>query len=76
MMTTVTWEVVAWCAGCEWYLPVEDAGTRCPGEDCRRTLRRRLGRICRRCEEHPIWLSGGGEGYDRHVREEHGGSES
>ena len=77
-MTTVEREAVAWCKGCEMYLPAEDAGTKCPGDDCGRKLRRRVGRICRQCELHPVFLVDieGNDGYDRHVREAHGGSES
>lgn len=56
-MTPNKREAVAWCAGCQWYLDATDAGTLCPGTECGRTLRRRVGVICRDCEIHPIFFS-------------------
>ena len=48
---------VAWCAGCEQYFPVDAAGTLCGGSDCGRTLRRRVGYICKLgCETKPIFF--------------------
>ena len=53
---------VAWCKGCHeqgegFYLPVEDTGTICPMLDCGRTLRRRVGYICKLgCETRPIFF--------------------
>lgn len=61
-------QLVAWCAGCEMYLPVEDAGTRCPGDDCDRTLRKRIGYICRSCDVHPIFFRI--DTYRAHLEEE------
>lgn len=42
--------LVAWCAQCQHYLPLEDAGTRCPSLDCPRTLRKRRVWICATCD--------------------------
>lgn len=65
------WEPVAWCGDCRWYLPADEAGTRCPGDTCRRILRRRRMRICRRCETHEGFLGPHGDLYDKHVAKEH-----
>jgi len=54
---TVEREAVAWCAGCEWYVEAEQAGTRCPSDECSRTLRRRIGYICRRCEDNRLYFN-------------------
>jgi hypothetical protein len=51
------WTAVAWCAGCKHYIGPEAAGRGCPATDCDRTLRRRVGYICGRCEERPIMFS-------------------
>ena len=49
---------VAWCAGCECYFPVEDAGTPCGSADCNRILRRRVGYICKLgCENEAIFFN-------------------
>ena len=71
MTEAVRWEPVAWCSDCRWYLPVEEAGTRCPGDECKRMLRRRLMRICYQGEDHMGFLSPHGDLYDKHVATEH-----
>ena len=59
-MTAVTREAVAWCAGCEWYIEAEQAGKSCPADECSRTLRRRVGYICRLgCEDNRIYFERG-----------------
>ena len=50
-------QVVAWCAGCCWYVEATEAGENCPGLDCKRRLRKRVGFICRICELHPIFFT-------------------
>ena len=65
------WEPVAWCADCCWYFPVKDVGEYCPGDECKRILRRRLMRICRQCEDRMGFLSPDGDLYDKHVDKEH-----
>lgn len=49
-------EAVAWCSDCEWWLPPEEVGTGCPGEECRHRLQRRVGYICHECEEAPVFF--------------------
>ena len=67
---------VAWCAGHEMYVEVEDVGCPCSmGESCfpfkagSRILRKRVGYICGHCEERPIFFTR--KDYDSHVREDH-----
>jgi len=50
-------QAVAWCAGCEWYVEATEAGEPCPGIDCPRRLRKRVGFICCICEVHPIYFT-------------------
>ena len=49
-------QVVAWCAGCKHYVEATEIGEYCPGGDCPRRLRKRVGFICRICEERPIFF--------------------
>ena len=64
-MTTVPEsQLVAWCAGCLWYLPAEEIGDPCPSPECNRKLRRRRGYVYRhtysRCDGpepyYGLWL--------------------
>ncbi len=43
---TFTSQLVAWCRDCLWWLPEEEIGGSCPGEDCPRTLVKRRMWIC------------------------------
>ena len=38
-------QVVAWCAGCKHYVEATEIGEYCPGGDCPRRLRKRVGFI-------------------------------
>ena len=66
---------VAWCTGCEHYLPADEIGQSCPtlwgafGVDHKRKLRKRVGYIDSQCEEQPIFFKR--EDYKAHVREDH-----
>ena len=43
---TFTSQLVAWCPDDQWWLPEEDIGRHCPGEDCRYKLVKRRMWVC------------------------------
>jgi len=54
MTRTLTRELVAWCPECLWYLPVDEAGTPCPGDEHetltgKRNLLKRQRWVCENC---------------------------
>ena len=54
MLRTLTHKLVAWCLECHWFLPDDEIGTSCPGEDHEtksgeRILRKRWMWICSNC---------------------------
>ena len=48
---------VAYCSSCPVYVEEAEIGHLCPFGDCNRKLRLRVGYICQRCEEQPIFFT-------------------
>ena len=59
----MTSALVAWCVGCETYMPIDEIGE-CP--TCWRKLRKRRGFICEKCNNKRIFFTRAGFEEHRH----------